>query len=771
MDETVASARVYRVTGQVQGVGFRPFVYRLAVGLGLAGTVRNDPAGVEIVVAGTAVALAEFRRRLASEAPALARIDSIREGDAGAPPPPGFRIVASEAAGAERGRVTVDTAACAECLAEMRDPADRHHRHALVNCVNCGPRYTIIRDLPYDRPNTTMAGFAMCPDCAREYEDPADRRFHAQPVCCPACGPRLELVGAGAGTGARGDPIGGGARLLVAGGILAVKGLGGYHLAADARSEEAVRRLRAAKGRDEKPFAVMVRDIAKARRLADLSPAGERLLASPAAPIVLAPARSGADLAAAVSGPSHRVGVMLPHTPLSHLLLAAGPAALVMTSGNRSEDPLIRDDAEAMARLGPFAGAVLRHDRPIERAVDDSVFVDAPTGPIPLRRARGLVPAPIRLPVAAPRPGIAAGGELKAALAVVRGGEAVLSQHLGDLSYAKAFRRFLDTLRDLTRLFDLAPEWIAFDAHPGYLSHREARRIAAAGGLVEIVVQHHHAHLAALLAEHGLSGPAVGVVCDGVGYGADGTAWGGEVLVGDLVTFRRAARLRPLELPGGDRAAVEIRRCALSWLFDAGLAVEPHLGRAMADGDERRGVLALLDADRHCPPSSGLGRLFDAAAALLGLAERNSFEAQSGVALEAAAVRAGAGPSGEGLMPLADGDPAEIDHRPLLRRLLDLLERGESAGRLAWLFHDAVADGLARAAAWAAAEAGLSTVGLTGGVFGNGLLTELTAARLSARGLTVLLHREVPLNDGGLALGQSAVAAARLTGSGARSPR
>ncbi len=766
MPEPASTARVFRVSGQVQGVGFRPFVYRLATSLSLSGSVWNDAAGVVVEVRGPESAVGEFRRRLRADAPALARIDAVAEepGGPGAAAGEGFRILASDSAAMDRGRVTVDTAVCADCRREMLDAADRRHRHALVNCTNCGPRYTIVRDLPYDRPRTTMAGFPLCPDCAREYADPADRRYHAQPVCCPRCGPRLVLVGP-TGAPLPGDPVTRAAGILAGGGVVAVKGLGGYHLAADARSEAAVGRLRTAKGRDRKPFAVMARDLGLARALAGLSPAAEALLLSPAAPIVLAPRRPGADLAPAVCGPSHRVGVMLPHTPLQHLLLAEGPGALVMTSGNLSEDPLVREDAEALARLGGLADALLVHERPIERAVDDSVLLDAADGPRPIRRARGYAPSPLPLPVPAPRAGLAAGGELKGVVAVVRGGAAILSQHLGDLSYAEALKRFRDTIADLTRLFDVRPEWIAFDPHPGYLSRREALRRAEEGGLAAVPVYHHHAHLASLLAEHGRTERTLGLVCDGVGYGPDGTAWGGEVLAADLIDFARLGRLRPLRLPGGDTAAVDIGRCALSWLADAGLAADPEAraaARAMPDPGRRRAVLALLPRTDLSPPSSGLGRLFDAAAALLGLADRNDFEAESGMALEAAAVAAGGGPPGDGVMSVAGDALLEIDHRPLARSLAALLDGGEAPGLAAWFFHDAVADGLARAARAAAERTGLRTVGLTGGVFCNALLTDLVAARLRAAGLTVLLHREVPPNDGGIALGQAAVAAARL---------
>ncbi|MHC4469834.1 MAG: carbamoyltransferase HypF [Planctomycetota bacterium] len=742
--------RIWRVRGQVQGVGFRPFVHRLATELDLAGSVRNDASGVIVSARGPAERLDRFARRLADDAPALSSVEAIEcvEERRAAAAPRGFWIEASDDAPLERGRVTVDAAVCEDCLREMRDPADRRHGHPLVNCTSCGPRYTIVTDLPYDRPRTTMAGFAMCDACAGEYGDPSDRRFHAQPVCCPDCGPRLTLLD-GEGSAVDADPVTAAAEMLRAGRIVAVKGLGGYHLALDARSEEAVRELRRRKRRDAKPLALMVPDLEAARELASLSAGAEDALMSPAAPIVIAPRRDR-DLAPSVAEGHHRLGIMLPYTPLQHLLFDQGLGPLVMTSANVTDDPLVKDDEEALRRLSGIADAFLVHDRPIERAVDDSILIDGPRGLLPVRRARGYAPAPLPLPVAAERPGLAVGGELKGTVAVARGDGAVVSQHLGDLSWALAWRRFSRTVEDLLRLFEVEPAWIACDAHPDYLSHRYARRRAAEGPDL-VVVQHHHAHLASLLAEHGRDDRIVGLVCDGVGYGADGGIWGGEVLAADLAGFTRLGRLRPLLLPGGDAAARETRRCASSWLFDAlgPEAVRDHAHRTMLEGRI------------NTPESSGAGRLFDAAASLLGLCDENLYEAMSGMRLEAAASRAVERPTGDGLVPLGeDGDLLEMDHRPLLRTLVEGIERGDATESLAWLFHDALADGLARAARRAAEAEGLETVGLSGGVFCNAILTELTAGRLAEAGLETLLHRRVPPNDGGIAYGQAAVAAA-----------
>jgi hydrogenase maturation protein HypF len=568
------------------------------------------------------------------------------------------------------------------------------------------------------------------------------------------------------------DPIRGAVRLLREGGIIAMKGLGGYHLVVDAANEAAVARLRRGKKRDHKPFAVMVRDVEAACRLASISDGAHVLLTSPVCPIVLAPRKDTDAIAPSVAPGTERLGVMVPYTPMQHLLLAEGAgdaAGLVMTSANMSDDPLISDDEEARRRLAGMSDAILTHDRPIERAVDDSIVIDAPWGVLPIRRGRGLVPIPLLLPVPAPRPGLCAGGELKNTVAVVTGDAAVLSQHLGDLTYSLAYRRFEKTIDDLLRLFDVAPEWIACDAHPQYLSHQSATGLAADRGLDLIAVQHHHAHLASVLAEHGRSDRIIGLICDGVGYGADGTAWGGEVLVGDLCGFDRVGRLRPLRLPGGDAAARETGRCGLSWLADtlgACTADSPAARRMMPDDERRDTIFGLLQRDLNCPPSSGLGRLFDAAAALLGVCDYNHYEAMSGMLLEAAASRAVSHPSGEGLIEIratdgADG-PFELDHRPLLQRLFDLMETGSGTETMAWLFHDAVADGLARAATTAAGREDAGTVALSGGVFCNTLLTELVATRLRSAKIEVLIHGAVPPNDGGIAFGQAAIAAASM---------
>jgi hydrogenase maturation protein HypF len=781
--ETVVR-RGYRVTGQVQGVGFRPFIYRLAMEMGLSGTVRNDPTGVTIDVwrdgsGGDAEAeLERFAARITTDAPALACVDGVRpiELDEPRDPEPGFRIIHSDHEPARRGRVTVDSATCPDCLREMLDPDDRRSRHPLINCTNCGPRYTIVRDLPYDRPLTTMADFPMCPTCQAEYDDPADRRFHAQPTCCPSCGPKLTLTDVD-GNVIDGDPIEQAAELLRGGGVLAVKGLGGYHLAVDACSEEAVSRLRGRKKRDHKPLAVMVPDLETARRLAVIGDGAAALMTSPVSPIVLLDRHDDTTNTDGASGPEpmrlasgvapglDRLGLMLPYTPIQHLLFSAGLGPLVMTSANITDEPLVKDDDEARRRLTGIADQFLLHDRPIERSVDDSVVLGVRRPLLPIRRARGYVPGPLFLPIDVPAPGLCVGAELKNTVAIARDREAILSHHLGDLTHVMAYRWFERTIDDFQRLFDVEPTWVACDMHPAYLSRRYALKFARSRGVEVLEIQHHHAHVAALLAEHGVIEPTIGLVCDGVGYGADGGVWGGEIFVATLADFERVGSFRPLRLPGGDAAAKETGRCAVSWLVDAlgpGCLESDPARRIMPDDRRRRMIGRMLDADMNCPPSTGTGRLFDAAAALLGLCDYNHHEAMSGMALEAAASRSGARPPGADMIEMQRGEPFALDHRPLARALVEGLERGESTDDLAFLFHDAIADALARAARRVADATGIETVGLTGGVFCNALLTDLVIRRLTPAGMRVLTHEQVPPNDGGIALGQAAIAAARL---------
>jgi hydrogenase maturation protein HypF len=768
--------RRWRIFGQVQGVGYRPFVYRLAHRCQVGGFVCNDDRGVLIEAQGSAAQLKRFSRALDAERPPLAFIEQVivedissREGS----PLDYFHIVdsdpcrESQADDAARVGVTIDSAVCAACLAELADPADRRHRYGLTNCTDCGPRYTIIDRVPYDRPNTTMRDFPLCDACHKEYTEPIDRRYHAQPIACYDCGPSLELVGPDGGA-IQGDPITSAVRLLSRGRVVAVKGLGGFHLAVRADDESAVARLRESKQRDGKPFALMCRSIDAVRRLVDLSPSAEAMLCSPAAPIMLAPRKHNSHVAPSVAPDSHRLGVMLAYTPIQHLLFAElDPAidALVMTSANPSGEPLTIDNDEALARLSGLCDAILWHDRPIRRRVDDSVVLDAGLSkPLPLRRARGFVPMSIALPVGGDTHGLCVGGELKNTIALIRDKRATLSQHLGDLSYTPVFDHFRETVDDLVDLFDIQPQWIAHDLHPMYLGTSHAGALAKRWDVPLIGVQHHHAHAAAVMAEHGETGQVLAVVCDGVGYGSDGTSWGGELLLADLTSFKRLAHLRPIQLIGGDAAAHDTRRCGLAMLqqaFGDSFADHPAALALFKDDNERQMLTGMLERGLNCSPSTALGRYFDGVSALLGLSTHNSYEAQAAMRLESAAYGCDTRLSNEPLFEFTSGDTREIDLSPLIGAIVSGRADGESIEALSAMFHDQLAWAWADAVDAAARDSGVRTVALSGGVFCNERLTRGLSDRLDRAGLRVLVHSEVPANDGGLALGQAAVAAAK----------
>lgn len=761
----LALRRCWRVVGQVQGVGFRPFIYRLATEHHLLGFVLNDAHGVHIEAQGELQNLDAFGQAIIAQCPPLARIDRIEARDV--PPRTDevrFAIRRSRSAESADAEVTVDSAVCPDCLREMRNPTDRRFGHGLINCTNCGPRFSIIRRVPYDRPNTTMAGFAMCPQCAAEYADPMDRRFHAQPTACPSCGPKVQLASP-AGEPIHSEPIATAAAMLRDGKVLAIKGLGGFHLAVRADCEEAVGRLRKLKNRDHKPFALMCRDLAAARNLVELSDSAERIMLSSAAPIVLAARRTGANIAAAVAEQSHRLGVMLPYTPIQHLIFEAAEDlnVLVMTSANISDEPLVVDNNEAVSRLGGMCDAILWHDRPIERPVDDSVLLDlADEQPLPIRRARGFVPAPLQLPQSNQSPGLCVGGELKNTVAVVRHGSAILSQHLGDLTHIKAYENFRQTIRDMCELFSVAPQWIAHDLHPMYLSTQAAQELARSLNVPLVGVQHHHAHAASVMAENGVSGRVLAVVCDGVGYGTDGTMWGGELLLADVIEYQRLARLTPMRLPGGDAAAKDARRCALSLLhqaFGEECSNLPIARRMFEQESELSFLAGMLQRDVGCALSSGAGRVFDGVSALLGVCLQNSFEAQAAMALESAAAGCGDVRWDEEYFAVAD---EAIDLSPLIRRLVDGAMGGESVQVLAAGFHDQFARAWGELVVKQAERHGTEAVALSGGVFCNERLTRLLSQLLRQRGLRVLRHRLVPANDGGLAYGQAAIAAARF---------
>jgi len=733
--------RRIRVRGQVQGVGFRPFVWQLARRFGLRGAVLNDPEGVLILAAGAG--LDAFEAAIAAEAPPLARVDAVESAAADIPEAGEFTIAASQGTGAET-RVTPDAATCPDCLSEVRDPTDRRHGYAFANCTHCGPRFTILHRLPYDRAQTTMAPFTLCPDCAAEYADPADRRFHAQPVACPACGPRLWIDPCD-GT----DPILQAADRLRAGEVLAIKGLGGFHLACDARNASAVTLLRERKHRPAKPFALMG-TLPMICAHAVVSAEEAALLQDPAAPITLL-AKAGTPLPEGIAPGQGTLGWMLPSTPLHHLLLDAFGGPLVMTSGNLSGEPQVIGNHEARDKLAGFADAFLLHDREIARRLDDSVERITPAGPMVLRRARGRVPGTLPLPKGfeeAPQV-VAYGGQMKSALCLLKNGQALLGHHLGDLDGALTYDAFLKADADYADLFDHAPALVACDLHPDFRATRHAR----SKGLPVIEVQHHHAHLAACLAENGwplAGGKVAGIVLDGLGLGPDGTVWGGELLLGDYLHFDRRAWLKPAPLIGGDRAQSEPWRNALVRLDAAGLS--DWADRLFADKPltlARQAAAGGINA----PLSSSAGRLFDAVAALLGLCpEGQSYEGEAAMRLEALAEDGGA--------PFAfASEGAEIDPAPLFHAIRAALDGGQTAGRISQGFHAGLARAFA-AKARALVEGGeAEAVALSGGCFQNARLLSETLQQLF--GTPVLIHTKTPANDGGLALGQAVIAAAQ----------
>ena len=778
-----------RVTGLVQGVGFRPHVHRLAGALGLAGHVGNDTEGVFAEVEGPVAAVDEFLTRLVADAPGPARIDSLGSEQMPATGERAFAIVESRGGAGARTFVSPDLATCDDCLSELFDPADRRARYPFINCTNCGPRFTITLRLPYDRPHTTMRGFAMCDACAGEYHDPADRRFHAQPVACARCGPRLWFETA-AGDGSTVEDsdaaLAAAQAALARGEIVAVKGLGGYHLACDARSDAAVERLRIRKLRVEKPFAVMVRDLEHASALAELGEAERRLLASAQRPIVLVRRRLGTPLSSLVAPGNPRVGLLLPYTPLHHLLFAPVPAAvrpdadtpspapeaLVMTSGNLTDEPICFDDADARRRLGSIADAWLVHDRPIHVPCDDSVLlVDPETDEeLPLRRSRGYAPLPVRLPFAAP-PTLAVGGELKNAFCLAAGRDAFMSQHIGDMGSLETLTAFERSAGQIAGLYGIDPVQVVTDTHPGYQTRRWAEAVSEDPGSSPAVlaeVQHHHAHVASVMAEHGvpLGRRVIGVAFDGTGYGDDGTIWGSEILLAGYREAERVGSLAPIPLPGGDAAIRRPCRVALAHLWAAGIDWSEDLAPVGAlEPDGRRVLARQLSRGVGCVPTSSMGRLFDAVSSLLGLCHTAGYEAQAAMKLQWAA-EAALAHDPDAAPPYRFGlHGCEMQPAPVLRAIVADQRAGVDPGVMAAGFHAAVARAVGDAVASVRARTGIEVVALSGGVFQNTLLLGLTRRDLAARGCTVLTHRQLPPNDGGLALGQAAVAAARaLTG-------
>ncbi len=727
----------------------------------------NDTHGAFIEVEGPASLLDEFQRRLRSELPPLARIAQLT---ADSVPPVGeaaFRIIHSSSVGEQDAEITPDTATCPDCLRELFDPADRRYRYAFTNCTNCGPRYSIIQAVPYDRPNTTMRRFTMCPACQAEYDDPTNRRFHAQPNACPVCGPRVWLCDT-SGREISGDAIRMCAERLRDGAIIAIKGIGGFHLACRADRDESVVRLREKKMRETKPLAMMVASIEAAQAIAEVDEAAAAEMSGQVRPIVLLPKKPQAPISPNVAPGNDCFGIMLPYTPLHHLLMAEGLGPLVMTSANPTDEPLCSRNDEALERLATIAEAFLMHDRDIERRVDDSV-VKVMTGPdrkqviVPIRRARGLAPAPIRVPVESPVPVLAVGGELKSAVCILSGSQAVLSEHLGELANPAAFRNFTATIEQFKKLLRAEPRVVARDMHPDYA----ATRYAATLGLPVTDVQHHHAHIVSCMAEAGITGRVIGVSCDGTGYGTDGAIWGCEVLVCDEAGFERVGHLRYFRLVGGDQAAKETWRPAAGLLHETFGPDWRHTARtALAHVDQQALDLVgrRLAAGSRMPLTSSMGRLFDAVAFLTGICAYNRYEAEAAMSLEAAARAAEpAAPLAYSIEKAEDGGRSTIcDFRPMIRDLLERLAGGQSPAQLARAFHETCAAMLADVVGDAATETGISRAALSGGCFANRLLLELLVEQLAARGLQPVSHREVPTGDGGIALGQAVAAAERV---------
>jgi hydrogenase maturation protein HypF len=744
-DSAPRCARRIVMTGRVQGVGYRPFVYRLAHEFRLDGEVRNLRGDVEVVVAGPAMALDAFTRGLVDRAPPLARPRVREVSTVAAPSQPGFAIAPSSAADAPQVSVPPDFFACDDCLAELENPADRRHAYPFINCTQCGPRYTLIEALPYDRPNTTMARFPLCPACRREYEDPLDRRFHAEPVACPVCGPHLAFVEPGGATVA-GDAaaLERAVTVLRAGRVLAVRGIGGYHLMCDACDESAVQRLRERKRRPDKPLAVMFPQRGEGgldalRAELTVGPVEHAALVDPARPIVLVARAEAGRLAASIAPGLGEVGAFLPYSPLHHLLLGAFGGPLVATSGNVSGEPVLTDPVEAESRLGTVADAFLHHDRPIVRPADDSVVRPAAGRARPVRVGRGIAPLELELPAPLPEPVLAVGGHLKLTVALAWDRRIVVSPHIGDMGTLRSERVFGQVVRDLQRLYDVdARHWIC-DAHPGYTTTRWVQ----SHGLPSTAVLHHHAHASAIVAEHGVTEPAIVFAWDGVGYGGDGTLWGGETFVGVPGDWRRVASLRSFRLPGGDAAGRAPWRSAAALCWETDQTCPVRIPDPIVRSAWERGV--------NAPRSSAAGRVFDALAAIvLGVAE-TSFEGQGPMWLEARAVETEDFPT----LPLAeDGEGVlRVDWAPLLGHCSDT---SRSAAERAGAAHAALADAILRVAEGERSRTGIGAVGLTGGVFQNRLLLELASGRLGRAGFRVLLPEQVPCNDGGLAYGQVA---------------
>jgi hydrogenase maturation protein HypF len=769
--------RQIEVCGIVQGVGFRPYVYRLATGRRLSGTIRNTPAGVTIEIQGPLETVQDFVERLPAEAPPLARITSVAVLDVPCDDLPcngdqDFRIVHSHEGEEVRTLISPDVATCSDCLREMFDPNDRRYRYPFINCTNCGPRFTIIRDIPYDRPSTSMAMFSMCPACLAEYENPLDRRFHAQPNACWECGPRVELWDKFGKRIECRDPIAEAVSRLHAGLVVAVKGLGGFHLAVDATNPAAVALLRQRKRRVEKPFAVMVPNLSAAQEICEMDAAARTVLQSMQRPIVLLPKKKPSTIPDEVAPFNHYLGIFLPYTPLHYLLLAEGGfKALVMTSGNLSEEPIAIDNLEAVHRLNSLADCLLVHNRDILLRCDDSVVRVAGGITRQLRRSRGFVPVPVFLKDDQP-PVLAVGGELKNTICLTKGKHAFLSQHVGDLENVESYTFFHEAIEHLERILEIRPEIVAYDLHPDYFSTRWALQQT---GAALIGVQHHHAHIASCMAENHLEGRVIGFALDGTGYGADGNIWGGEALIAGYEEYERAAHFEYVPLPGGAAAIHEPWRMAVSYLthhfgrdflkldlLKLDIPLVRQLNRPKVDL-----LLRMIEQGVNSPLTSSCGRLFDAVAALVGIRQQINYEAQAAIELEMAIAASEMASSEEDIaypIKLAPDLAPEDDHwiistRPLFEALLDDLGRSVPVATISRRFHNGVVEGFVELAKLLRSKSTLNRVCLSGGTFHNVYLSERLEARLSEAGFEVFTQKEVPSGDGGLSLGQALVAA------------
>ncbi|HWB32367.1 MAG TPA: carbamoyltransferase HypF [Acidobacteriaceae bacterium] len=747
--------RIVSVRGIVQGVGFRPHVYRLALRHGLTGCVRNTAAGVTVDVQGIEATLDRFLRELQDEAPPLARILSLSVEECPSEPANSFVIEASDSCESATALVSPDIATCTDCLKELLDPQDRRYLYPFINCTNCGPRVTILRRVPYDRANTSMAAFPMCGDCQREYDDPASRRFHAQPNACRRCGPGLRLTDRN-GAAVADDPIAATVESLRAGEIVAIKGIGGFHLAVDAGNATAVAELRHRKRRAEKPFAVMVSSLASAEMLCELTAEDSMLLQSPQRPIVLLPRRTDASLPCEIAPGSPNIGLFLPYTPLHHLLFVRGGfTALVMTSANLSEEPICIDNDEALRRLGEIADRFLLHDRDILQRCDDSVVRGGSASLQVLRRSRGYYPMPVELAGEQP-PVLAVGGELKNAVCALKGPDAFLGEHIGDLENLEAYQAFQQSIHRLKDMLQWQPEAIAHDLHPAYFSTQwalEQNQVRTIG------VQHHHAHIASCMAEHGLEGPVIGIALDGTGYGTDGTVWGGEVLVADLAGFRRAAHLACVPMPGSAQAIREPWRMAVAYLEEGCCDWSPSLLPGIAEL-RIEFVRQLARRQIRSPLTSSCGRLFDAVGALVCGRHMASFEAQAAIELEACCdMEAG----DEYPLPIQhSNDCLTIETAPLFRQIVDDLAHGVSRFVISGRFHRGLAAAFASVVRSITRETGIRDVCLGGGCFVNAYLQDQLTMRLRDGGLRVFIPVQVPCGDGGLSLGQAVIASRRI---------